>query len=132
MSEVASIGGELRSARERMGLGVVQAAERLHVDASVIEALETGRFAALGAPVFARGHLRRYAELLGVDERPLQARYAATREAATPPDLTALPHALPQATRATRATPARWPLVVVAVALVVGVLVWWALRVPHA
>ena len=29
-------------------------------------ALEGERFAALGAPVFARGHLRRYAELLGV------------------------------------------------------------------
>ena len=129
MSEVDSIGGELRSARERMGLGVVQAAERLHVDAGVIEALETGRFAALGAPVFARGHLRRYAELLGVDEAPLQARYAATREAATAPDLTALPHPLPQVTRV---APSRWPLVLLAVALVVGVLVWWALRMPHA
>lgn len=128
MSGTDSIGRQLRAARERMGLGQVQAAERLHVDTSVIEALETGSFKALGAPVFARGHLHRYAELLGVDERPLQDSYAATREALAPPDLTALPHPSPQSTRA---TPSRWPLVLLAAALVVAAVLWWALKAPH-
>ncbi len=92
MTETTAIGETLRSARERMGLGVVQAAERLHVDTKVIDALETGSFKALGAPVFVRGHLRRYAELLGEPDGPLQQRYAAMSEASVPPDLTQLPH----------------------------------------
>jgi cytoskeleton protein RodZ len=127
MSEAAAIGECLRTARERRGLGVVQAAERLHVDAAVIEALEAGRFTALGAPVFVRGHLRRYAELLGEADGPLQMRYAALQEAATPPDLTQT--SIRPAALARTSTP-RWPLVAVAVALVLGIVIWWALRSP--
>ena len=125
MSESAAIGEILRAARERTGLEVRQAAERLHVDPAVIEALESGRFAALGAPVFVRGHLRRYAELLGEPDSPLQARYAALQEASIPPDLTQVPTSilpvLPSSTR-------RWPLVVLASLLVLAIAIWWALR----
>jgi cytoskeleton protein RodZ len=129
MSEATAIGETLRAARERMGMGLPQAAERLHVDAAIIEALETGRFGALGAPVFVRGHLRRYAELLGEPDEPLQARYASTHEASTPPDLTQLPHrsSPPSAGPATR-----WPLIVAAVVLVLAAVIWWALRAPGA
>ena len=127
MTDAVAIGEVLRAARERTGLQVKQAAERLHVDAAIIQALEEGRFAALGAPVFVRGHLRRYAELLGEPDAPLQARYAALQEASIAPDLTQV---------ASRATPAirrdtrRWPLVLVAAVLVLAIAVWWALRAP--
>lgn len=128
MSEASAIGATLRTARERMGMGLGQAAERLHVDAQVIDALERGSFAMLGAPVFVRGHLRRYAELLGEDDAPLQARYASLQEASTPPDLTRLPTSgTPQAP----APAARWPLVLAALVLVLGAVVWWALRMPR-
>jgi cytoskeletal protein RodZ len=125
MSEASAIGETLRAARERTGLEVRQAAERLHVDTAVIEALESGRFAALGAPVFVRGHLRRYAELLGEPDSPLQARYAALQEASIHPDLTQVPTSivpvLPSSTR-------RWPLVLLASLLVLAIAIWWALR----
>jgi cytoskeleton protein RodZ len=128
MSEASAIGETLRTARERLGLGLGQAAERLHVDVQVIEALERGSFATLGAPVFVRGHLRRYAELLGEDDAPLQARYASTQEASIPPDLTRLPTSgTPQAP----APAARWPLVLAAVLLVLGAVIWWAMRMPR-
>jgi cytoskeleton protein RodZ len=125
MSDAAGIGEVLRGARARRGLEVRQAAERLHVDAAVIEALEDERFAALGAPVFVRGHLRRYAELLGEPEAPLQARYSALQEASAVPDLTKVtsrPVQMPQ--RRVR----RWPLIVLALTLVLAIAVWWALR----
>jgi len=125
-SETAAIGEQLRAARERMGMGLAQAADRLHVDAATIESLETGRFSALGAPVFVRGHLRRYAELLGVPDGPLQAQYAALQEASVPPDLTAVPH-LPA--QPGRGGGARWQMIVLALLLVVVVVIWWALRV---
>jgi cytoskeleton protein RodZ len=125
MTDAVAIGQTLRAARERTGLAVRQAADRLHVDAAVIEALEDGRFAALGAPVFVRGHLRRYAELLGEPDAPLQARYAALQEASIAPDLTRLPKRVaPVVQRSTR----RWPLILLASLLVLGVVVWWALR----
>jgi len=125
MAESNFIGETLRSARERMGLGVVQAAERLHVDTKVIDALETGSFKTLGAPVFVRGHLRRYAELLGEPDEPLQQRYTSSGEASIPPDLTQLTQRFrPIAPTQSR----RWPLVLLAVVLMVSAVVWWALR----
>ena len=44
-----SIGERLRAGRERAGLSVAAAAEKLHLDPKVIEALEADRFAELGA-----------------------------------------------------------------------------------
>jgi len=129
MSDAVAIGETLRRARERTGLDVEQAAGRLHVDAAVIRALEEGRFSALGAPVFVRGHLRRYAELLGEPDAPLQARYAAMQEASIAPDLTQVPTSVvPVLPRHTR----RWPLVLLAALLVLGIAVWWALRTSPA
>jgi cytoskeleton protein RodZ len=55
----------LRAARERKGLTVIEAADAMRLDQIVLEALERDDFAALGAPVFAKGHLRRYAALTG-------------------------------------------------------------------
>ena len=60
-----SIGERLRAGRERAGLSVAAAAEKLHLDPKVIEALEADRFAELGASVYVRGHLRRYADFVG-------------------------------------------------------------------
>lgn len=119
--EFGDIGKQLREARERLGLGVSQAAEQLHVDEKVIDALETGRFKAIGAPVFVRGHLRHYANLLG--EPSASGRYESLTQA--PPDLTAVPN-LP----AQRTTPRKlWPLVLFAVILVLAAVVWWAMGV---
>jgi hypothetical protein len=121
MSDEAEIGKQLRDARERMGLGVAQAAEQLHVDEQVIDAMETGRFQALGAPVYAQGHLRHYAEL--VNEPSLSGRYALLQQ--PPPDLTNGP-TLPVQPSAPRR---RWPLVVFAVILALAAAAWWAMGV---
>jgi cytoskeleton protein RodZ len=119
--DFSAIGKQLRTARERMGLGVSQAAEQLHVDEKVIDALETGRFKSLGAPVYVRGHLRHYAQLVG--EPSASGRYESLNQ--TPPDVTAVPYMPPQPAAPSR----RWPLVVFALLLVVGVTVWWAMGV---
>ncbi|MGN6451899.1 MAG: helix-turn-helix domain-containing protein, partial [Steroidobacteraceae bacterium] len=70
------IGARLRGAREQRGLTLLQAAERLHVDARVLQALEAEDFGALGADVYVRGHLRRYAEAVGESGLELQELYA--------------------------------------------------------
>jgi cytoskeleton protein RodZ len=128
VNEAGAIGEQLRAARERHGMGMAQAAERIHVGVDTIESLETGRFKTLGAPVFVRGHLRNYAEMLGEPHEELQARYMALHESGMTPDLTNVPHLPASATRAPRA---RWPLVTLAIVLVIAVAVWWAMGVKN-
>jgi cytoskeleton protein RodZ len=69
----------LRRAREARGLTDQQAAEQLNLDPMVVVALESDDFAALGAPVFAKGHLRRYGAMLGLPEQELLAAYEGSK-----------------------------------------------------
>jgi len=80
---VCELGERLRRAREAKGLSLKEAAARLALKASVLEALEACRFEALPEPPLARGYLRRYALLLGLDPEPLLALYP--RQAPPPP-----------------------------------------------
>ncbi len=119
------IGARLRAARERAGLSLLQAAEKLHVDAAVVEALETENFDALGAPVFVRGHLRRYAELVNESGEELNKLYATSNRAPPPPDLTRIPKSTPAAS-SSPALVSPGLAVVVAVAIIGAV--WWVLN----
>jgi cytoskeleton protein RodZ len=124
-----SIGERLRAGRERAGLSMAAAAEKLHLDIKVIEALEADRFAELGASVYVRGHLRRYGDFVGEPGLELVNAYSAKAEArAPPPDLTQIP----QAER--RSDPRRLvtPLVGLGCALVLALAIWWVLAGPRA
>jgi cytoskeleton protein RodZ len=127
MSDAVAIGRQLLAARERQGLSIADAAASLRVDPAVIEALESGRFFALGAPVFARGYLRHYAELLGEPLEEVTGRYQTLRESTASPDIRAVPNLAPAGTPR-----ARWPLVLIAAVLVLIVLIWWAMGVKTA
>ena len=60
--------GELLSAaREKKSWTTGRVAQELNLDENVIEAMEANRFSDLGAPVFARGHLRKYARLVDLE-----------------------------------------------------------------
>ncbi len=63
----SSPGARLRIEREAQGMSHQQAAESLNLDTMVLAHLEANDFAALGAPVFVKGHLRRYTTMLGLD-----------------------------------------------------------------
>ena len=65
--DLAAIGQRLRAAREAHGLTVEQVAARLRLMNRQVAAMESGNFAALGQAVFARGFVRNYAKLLGLD-----------------------------------------------------------------
>jgi hypothetical protein len=75
------IGPELVAARHRVGLTVDELAERTRIRPHVIEAIEVDDFAPCGGDVYARGHLRTIARVLGKDPEPMLAafdsRYAA-------------------------------------------------------
>jgi cytoskeleton protein RodZ len=122
--EARTIGQRLRAGRDRAGLSVAASAEKLHLDPKVIEALEADRFTELGASVYVRGHLRRYADFVGEPGAELVATYTAQRESRPPPpDLTQVPHA------ERRADPRRLltPLVGLSCAVLLAVAIWWIL-----
>jgi cytoskeleton protein RodZ len=123
--ELRGIGTRLRAAREKRGLTLLQAAERLHLDAGIVQALEAENFTALGADVYVRGHLRRYAEAVGESPTQLQQLYADSPHVARP-DLTRIPRGQPEKSSS-------W-LLLPAVLLVVGFamagLLWWLLTLP--
>jgi cytoskeleton protein RodZ len=120
-----SIGERLRAGRERSGLSVAAAAEKLHLDPKVIEALEADRFADLGASVYVRGHLRRYGDFVGEPGAAMVESYLSSRVAPLPPppDLTRIPHA------EHRSDPRRLvtPLMGLACAAVLLLAIWWIL-----
>ncbi len=104
----SSPGARLRREREVRGLTEQQAAEMLNLDPTVVAILEANDFAALGAPVFVKGHLRRYASLLELDVDEVLAAYEHSKQHIDEPTL--VPKARIEM-GPVRGRP-RWPLVV--------------------
>lgn len=57
----------LKNAREAAGLSVEQVADKLHLLKSVVSSLEKDCYDRIRGDTFARGYLRNYARLLGMD-----------------------------------------------------------------
>ncbi|MGH8251360.1 MAG: helix-turn-helix domain-containing protein [Steroidobacteraceae bacterium] len=115
-----SPGARLRTAREACGLSIEEVAERMRLNAALVLAMEQDRLALLGAPVFARGHLRNYAALVGVPEPEILAACDAD-EVPAPSFLPALdikPKARSQLRRV-------WPVVALLFAIVFVAAFWW-------
>lgn len=114
------VGGErLRAAREEQQVSILEIAKELHLDEQKVRALEDNRFESLGAPVFAKGHLRKYAQLVGLDESDVLFDYhELTRSAGMPP-------VVGKPKRAGRErSPGPW-IVVILVLIAAAFAYWW-------
>jgi cytoskeleton protein RodZ len=88
MSEATTLGQRLSAAREQKGLTAQRAADELHLDGWVIQGLESGDYARIGPNVYAKGHLKRYAALLGLSVAEVSAAFdgkSSTSEQPLPP-----------------------------------------------
>jgi cytoskeleton protein RodZ len=123
-------GAWLAAAREQVGWSLVQAADQLHLDVTAVKAIEAGDFASLGAAVYARGHLRRYAALLGLPVQEVEKAFLQANPARSAPDLR---HGAGLLQKSDAAAGAIRPGVAAigAVLLVIVGIVLWAKRVPH-
>lgn len=63
-------GDRLRSAREKNGKTIQEVAAAARLPIRNIELIEKGDWGPLGAPIFAKGSIRSYGKLLGVDVEP--------------------------------------------------------------
>jgi cytoskeleton protein RodZ len=117
-----TLGQRLKAERERKGLSAQKAADELHLDGWVIDALESGDYARIGPSVYGKGHLKRYAGLLGLPVAEILDAYearSAAPAAASQPTLR-----MRTADPAVRQLP--WaPVVGLAVALALAGVFWW-------
>lgn len=67
MSDAELLGNELREARLRLNLTLLQAEKQTRIRTKYLEALEQGNYSLLPSGVHARGFLRGYARFLGMD-----------------------------------------------------------------
>jgi cytoskeletal protein RodZ len=113
-------GGELLAeARREQRIGVHDIAKELHLDEAKVRGLERNEFELLGAPVFAKGHLRKYAELVGVDpDDVLEDYYKMTRQDSLPPVVVA------RRRMRQEISPGPWVAAIVVI-IVVAAAYWW-------
>lgn len=118
------VGGErLAEARRELQIPIVDIAKELHLDEYKVRALERNEFDVIGAPVFAKGHLRKFAQLVRVDEADVMADYyMLTRASATQPFI-----AIRQKQRRT-ISPGPWIGLIAFLAAIATAYWWFALR----
>ena len=114
------LGGErLADARREQQISVLEIAKELHLDEPKVRALERNEFGILGAPVFAKGHLKKYAELVGVDPDDVLADYYQLERAGEMPPLVSTRRRPRQ-----ELSPGPW-IAVIVVVIVVATAYWW-------
>lgn len=121
------VGGErLAEARRELQISVLEIAKELHLDEPKVRALERNEFDVLGAPVFAKGHLKAYAQLVNVDAADLLADYYhLNRAEGAPPVITA------RRKPRRELSPGPWIAAIVVLIVIVSAY-WWFSRSPQA
>src|SRR5437588_12931777 len=75
ISELASLGEELRREREIRGISLKEIADATKISKRFLEAIERNDHRTLPAPVFTRGFIREYARYLGLNCDEIVNRY---------------------------------------------------------
>jgi cytoskeleton protein RodZ len=134
MSEPAALPGtRLKAERERRGLSAQKAADEMHLDRWVIDALEADDYPRIGPTVYAKGHLKKYAALLGLPATEIMAGYESRA-----PSRAEAPAAGPSMLLSTRddsPSSGRLSLIQIGGCLVVALalgLLWWRPWHPRA
>jgi cytoskeleton protein RodZ len=126
MSEVAqTLGERLKAERERRGFSVQKAADEMHLDGWVIEALEAGNYERIGPPVYAKGYLKRYASILGLAPADIASDYETMPAQPAPTAARSAP--LRMGSTTTQPTDWSWPQIAAfaVIALGAGGIFWW-------
>ena len=63
-----SCGQELSKRRQKRDLSINDVAREIKIESSVINKIESDEFHSIGAPVFVKGYLRQYSNLVGADD----------------------------------------------------------------
>jgi len=120
------LGGErLAAARRANEISARDIAKELHLDEPKVRALEQNNFEVLGAPVFAKGHLRKYAELVGVPIDDILSDYYKLNRSTGAPPVVGLKRRIER-----DISLGPWIAGVVVVIIVASAALWWFNREP--
>jgi cytoskeleton protein RodZ len=119
-------GQRLANARRANNISMRDIAKELHLDEVKVQALEDNRFDALGAPVFAKGYLRKYAELVSVPIDDVLADYYRLNRAVGAPPVVGPKRQRPHA----ELSPGRWIAGFVILVVAAAAAYWWFSRPP--
>lgn len=117
-------GEKLAEARIAQHVSVLDVAKELHISEEKVEALEKNDFEMLGAAVFVKGYIRKYAQLLRLAEAELLAEYETLASATS---LEPVLKARPRPRR--EMSPGPWIAVIVAI-IVAATAFWWFTERP--
>ena len=119
-----------RTARDDAGMTQKQVADALHVEVAVVSALEEGRFRDLPMRPYARGYVRNYARILGLDADDLAQRFDAA-DADRPEPSVAVPRhrVTPKSELALRPLALGYAAIVAVLLVALGAVLWTAWRV---
>jgi cytoskeleton protein RodZ len=122
VSSVGELGDLLRTTREEQNLSIEQVEEITRIRHVFLEALEDERFEDLPGGVYARGFLRTYGRLLGLDPEELMQRYRRITHTTSPEVPQILNEPLMPRSRSSI-----WPALFVSVMLlaVLGLIGWY-------
>ena len=117
-----AVGLQLAMIREKKGYPREYIAGKLHLRVKVIELLEGEDYSDLPEPVFVKGYLRAYAQLLGLPPEPFIVKYNAQYSEVAKPE-----KALWQSKRESNKGEiiVRWITAFVAIAAIAAVSFWW-------
>ena len=120
----AATGSRLKAERERRGMSSQKAADELLLDGWIIDALEADDYPRIGPSVYVKGHLKRYAALLGLPATEIMEGYESRARTQAP---AAQPSSMRLGTGAPPADIFPWPLIasVAVLALLVLGVFWW-------
>lgn len=118
-------GERLRIARRENDISVGDVAKELHLDEAKVRALEKNDFDVLGAPVFAKGHLRKYAELVGISVDDVMTDYYQMNRSVGAPPVVGLKRRSPG-----DFTAGPWIAALLIVGAIGGGAYWWFTKEP--
>ena len=121
-----TIGARLQEVRDSKQLTLAEVARDTRISLHYLEALESGHYEVLPAPVYARGFMRSYADYLGLD--PAEAVMSMARKLPVPEDLDPIPGLRRMPSTTVPPLDLRLAGVVAGIVLLAALLLWIAPR----
>ena len=115
-------GERLQAARIKKGLTIEDVANRMHLSAGILEAIEENNFDEITAPIFVKGYLRAYARIVALDEDEMIAQYLDLYSEEDPP-ISSTSNMVPELSSTD--TRIKWTTYFVVVLLAVLLAAWW-------
>ena len=115
-------GERLQAARIQQGLSLDDVASRMHLSASILEAIEENNFEEITAPIFVKGYLRHYARIVALSEDEMIQQYTQYYSEEDPP-ISSTSNTIPELS----VTDARikWTTYLVILVLAALLAAWW-------